>query len=65
VASAAAFAGRLGAAPWVALVVTGQIAASLLLDHYGLVGFARHPFNAWRGLGAILLVLGVVLVLRS
>jgi transporter family-2 protein len=63
VASAAAYASRLGAAAWMALVIAGQLLASLVLDHVGLVGFAPHPINALRLLGAALLLAGVVLVL--
>lgn len=63
VTSAAAFATRLGAAAWLGLIVTGQIAASIAMDHFGLVGFARRPVTPVRILGAILLVAGVALVL--
>ena len=65
VAAAAAFASRLGAAPWLGLIVTGQILTSLALDHFGLVGFAPHPITPARILGAVLLLAGVVVVLRS
>lgn len=65
VACAATFAPRLGAAGWLGLIVTGQILASLALDHYGLVGFPLHPINPWRILGAVLLLAGVTLVLRN
>lgn len=65
VTAAAAFAPRLGAAPWLGLIVTGQILMSLVLDHFGLVGFPTHPLTVTRLVGAILLLCGVVLVLRS
>lgn len=65
VTSAAEFAPKLGAAPWLGLVVTGQILSSLALDHFGLVGFPTHPLSATRLIGAILLLCGVFLVLRS
>lgn len=63
IACAAAFAGRLGAAAWLGLIVTGQIAASLTLDHFGLVGFARKPITTTKIFGAMLLLAGVVIVL--
>jgi transporter family-2 protein len=53
---------RLGATVLVGLIVAGQLAASLLLDHYGLLGFPLHPINPYRALGAILLVSGVILI---
>ncbi len=65
VASAAAFSARLGAAAWFGLIVTGQVLASLMLDHYGLLGFPRRPLNPARFLGALLLLAGVILVLNS
>jgi transporter family-2 protein len=55
---------RLGAATLVAALVAGQMVASLLIDHYGWVGFAVHPVNPVRILGAALVVGGVVLVQR-
>src|SRR5262249_33612877 len=64
VASAAALAPKIGAAGWLGLIVAGQVLASIVLDHYGLVGFAVHPINTWRLIGATLLVIGVGLVLR-
>ncbi len=65
VASAAAFASRLGAAGWLGLIVTGQIVTSLVLDHFGLVGFPRRPLNLAKLLGAGLLLAGVVVVLTA
>jgi len=55
---------RLGTATFVALLVTGQMLSSLLLDQYGLLGVAQHPAHPTRVLGAALLVLGVVLIRR-
>jgi len=65
VASAAAFAARLGAAAWLALIVTGQIAASLALDHFGLVGFPRRPITPMKLAGAVVLLIGVAMVLSG
>jgi transporter family-2 protein len=64
VASSAALAYRIGSAGWLGLIITGQILASLFLDHFGLVGFDAHPVNGYRLAGAALLLLGVFLVLR-
>jgi transporter family-2 protein len=65
VAATAAFARKLGAAGWLSAIVTGQIVASLALDHFGLIGFRPHPMNGTRLLGAALLLAGVILVLRD
>lgn len=55
---------RLGAATVVALVVTGQLISSLIIDRFGLLGVPPHPFGPARALGALLLVAGVVLIRR-
>ena len=52
----------LGATRLIVLVVTGQLLASVLFDHFGLIGYAVHPCNGWRALGCVLLVVAVVLI---
>ena len=61
VATAATTAPILGAATLTGLLVAGQMLASLLLDHFGLLGFRRDPIHLWRIGGAALLVGGVIL----
>lgn len=55
---------RLGAAALIAALVAGQMTASLIVDHYGWVGFAQHAATPLRLAGAALIVVGVVLVRR-
>jgi transporter family-2 protein len=62
VTAAAAFAPRLGAATFISITIAGQVLVSILLDHFGAVGFAARPVTAPRLLGALLLVVGVLLV---
>ena len=62
VSSCVVLAPRLGAVTMVALIVTGQMMAGVLLDHFGLIGYATHPLNLWRMVGVALMVGGVVLV---
>lgn len=64
IAAAVVLAPRLGAATMIASVVAGQMLASLLLDHYGLVGFAEKAATPGRMLGAGLVILGVRLLQR-
>jgi len=64
VAAAIVLTPRLGAATLVATVVAGQMVASLFLDHYGLVGYARHPMDLGRVVGAALVIGGVFLIQR-
>ncbi|KIX84729.1 DMT family transporter [Thermus filiformis] len=54
---------RLGALLTFALVIAGQLLASALLDHLGLL-YPRRPLDPLRIVGILLLVLGVVLVRR-
>jgi transporter family-2 protein len=62
VAATIVLAPRLGAASMIALVVSGQMVTSVVLDHYGLIGYTIHPINTWRVCGVLLLVGGVVLI---
>jgi transporter family-2 protein len=55
---------RLGAVLLLALTVTGQMVASLVVDHYGLLGFAQQPISLTRVLGVGLLAAGVYLIVR-
>jgi len=65
VTTALTVAPRIGAASFVALALAGQIVASLVLDHFGWIGFAKQPLNPYRVLGAVLLFAGVLLVSRN
>jgi len=53
---------KLGAATMIALIVAGQMFGSILLDHFGLLGFDLRPASLARLAGALLIVAGVVLV---
>ncbi len=55
---------RLGSATLLALVVLGQLLASLVIDHFGWIGFPEHPISTLRILGAIMLFGGVLLIVR-
>jgi bacterial/archaeal transporter family-2 protein len=55
---------RLGAATLVAAIVTGQMMASLILDHYGWVGFPQQSITPTRLVGALLVIGGVLLIQR-
>jgi transporter family-2 protein len=55
---------RLGAAMVLALLVLGQGASALVIDHFGLFGMQRAPLSLSRVAGAILLVAGMALMRR-
>lgn len=56
------FAPKLGATTLIALVIAGQLGASLLLDHFGAVGFNTQEINIWRVFGVLFIAVGVVLI---
>lgn len=53
---------RLGAVTILGLAVTGQMVASLVLDHYGLLGYPVQEITPLRLLGVALLICGVMLI---
>jgi transporter family-2 protein len=53
---------KLGAATLVAVILAGQAVASLLVDHFGWVGFEENPITPGRVAGIALVAAGVVLV---
>jgi transporter family-2 protein len=53
---------ELGAATLMALVVTGQLVCSVLLDHFGLLGFDLHAAGIGRLVGCALLLAGTALI---
>ena len=53
---------KLGASGFMALALAGQVVASLVLDHFGMFGLVERQMTVSRGLGALLLVAGVVLI---
>jgi transporter family-2 protein len=55
----------LGASGLSAAAITGQLAVSVAIDRFGLLGIARQPIGASRIAGLVLLVTGVVLVVRK
>ena len=55
---------KLGAATFIALLITGQMLASVAFDHFGWLGLAHRPIDLPRLLGVALLIGGVVLIRR-
>lgn len=56
---------RLGAATLTGLIVVGQLAWSVALDHFGWLGFEQHAAGLSRLAGVALMAAGVLLVVRS
>ena len=59
VLAGAALTEKLGAAVFIALVVSGQLLCAMLLDHFALMGLARQSITWGRVAGALLVVAGV------
>lgn len=55
---------RLGTTAVMAAIITGQLAAGALLDHFGLFGLRQLPLTPLRLAGMILLAAGAALVIR-
>src|SRR5512140_2723335 len=55
---------RLGATTALALIIIGQLAMGILVDHFGLFGVAIRQLDGWRAAGLLLLVAGGYLVVR-
>ncbi len=53
---------QIGAGPFIGLTVTASVVLSVLIDHYGWLGFTQHTASLGRILGAGLMVVGVGLV---
>jgi len=55
---------KLGAATFIALLIAGQMLASVTFDHFGWLGLAQRSIDLPRLFGAVLLIAGVVLIRR-
>jgi transporter family-2 protein len=55
----------LGASGLTAVVITGQLAISVVIDRFGLFGVARQSIGVQRVGGLVLLALGALLVVRK
>jgi len=62
VTAALMLAPRLGAATLVASVVAGQMVGSMVIDHYGIVGYPQHDLSVERIMGMLLVIIGVALI---
>ncbi|MGU3492671.1 DMT family transporter [Xanthobacteraceae bacterium A53D] len=54
---------RIGLASLLALVIAGQLATSLTLDHFGLVGLVERKITLLKVVGAVVTLGGVALML--
>jgi transporter family-2 protein len=64
VASVTVLGPRLGGMTMVALVIAGQLAVALVVDQFGVLGYPQIAVTPTRLLGAALLLVGVLLIVR-
>jgi len=62
VLSSLVLAPKLGAAAFVATTIVGTMAASLAMDHFGLIAFRQQPITLLRLGGAVLVVTGMIMI---
>ena len=55
---------RIGAASVIVLMLSGQLLASILVDHFGILNIPRHPVSLLRIAGIMFIFLGVALTTR-
>ncbi|MGB0680024.1 MAG: DMT family transporter [Polyangiales bacterium] len=65
VVSALYFAPRIGAATFFITILAGQLSASLLFEHFGLVGYPVRPISVARIAGVLCVGLGIWLLRRA
>ncbi len=55
----------LGAGGVVAATIAGQLAGSVVIDHFGLIGLDKQPMTVAKLVGIVLLATGVFLIVRD
>lgn len=56
---------KIGAGSLNGTVITANIIASLVIDHYGFLNMPIHSINILRILGALLMIMGIVLIVKN
>jgi len=55
---------RLGSGVFTGASITASLVTSVLLDHFGLIGFARHPASPLRMAGCAVMIAGFWMVTK-
>uniref|UniRef100_A0A7C2E3H2 DMT family transporter n=1 Tax=Ammonifex degensii TaxID=42838 RepID=A0A7C2E3H2_9THEO len=56
---------QVGVAPATTAIILGQVLTATVIDHFGLLGMTRLPFNYWRILGCVFLASGAWFLLKK
>ncbi len=65
VSSSLFFVPRIGSLVWFSTIITGQMAAAVALDHFGLLGNPPIPASNSRIFGLALLLIGVFVIVQG
>lgn len=53
---------KIGSTNMFALIITGQLIASIIYEHFGILGFKIVPVQPYKLLGVFLLIAGAILI---
>lgn len=56
---------RIGIANTLVATIVGQLIVSVILDHFGVFGLARHPINGFRLMGCAGLMISLYLIQKT
>lgn len=56
---------KAGAGAVIAATVFGQLAAAVVIDHFGWMGVERRPITVWRVVGVVLLLGGALVIQKK
>lgn len=56
---------KIGVGAFFSVLIAAQLAAALVMDHFGLIGLDVRPANLMRIGGVVLLVAGAIMVVRG
>jgi bacterial/archaeal transporter family-2 protein len=56
---------RIGAANMFVLIIAGQLATAVIMDHFGVLGVKENPMNLQKLIGLVLVICGAYIVNRA
>nr|HPJ35207.1 DMT family transporter [Spirochaetota bacterium] len=62
VASCIILANKVGAVSMIALILAGQMVTSIILDHFGILGYQVQPVSVMKIVGILLIIAGVIFI---
>ncbi len=59
------FTPRMGTMVLISVVIVTELVVAAILDHFGWLGLLARPMDAWRSVGLLLMICGVVVMSQS